>query len=107
MPFRDLLEYSLASGLHHISMAGDDTIKVPFLDLRHALVKSRAILGGLKPQRALLPGCGSVGVHDAVEELGKDTCGGTLATFAELFGGREVEEQIRFNERSAGLVVED
>lgn len=44
VPLGDLLEYAFTSNLNHISMARNDTIKVPLLDLRHALVESRPIL---------------------------------------------------------------
>lgn len=46
-------------------------------------------------------------MHDTIEKLGQYAGSSTLAAFAELLSGREVEKKVRFNERSAGLVVED
>lgn len=73
MPLSNLLEDALSSRLDHISVTRDDPIKVPLLDLRHALVESWSILCGLEPQSAFLPSSSSIGVHDANEELGEDT----------------------------------
>lgn len=107
MPLADLLEDALASRFDHISVARDDAVKIPLLDLCHALVKGRSVFCGLKPECALLPCRRSVGVHDADKELGEDTCRGIFAALAELLGRWKVEEKIRFDKSLAGLVVED
>lgn len=43
MPFSKLLKDTLSSRLDNISMARDDTIEVPLLNLSHAAVESRSI----------------------------------------------------------------
>lgn len=88
-------------------MARNDTIEVPLLDFSHAVVERRSIRFGLRPQHPLLPSCRSVGVHDAVEELRQDSRNSAVAAFTELLGSWKVEEKVRFDECSAGFVVED
>jgi len=56
MPIKHFLEDPFASGLNHVSMTGNDLIKVPASDLPRALVETTAVArAGNIPQESPLP----------------------------------------------------
>lgn len=58
MPLEHFLKDALSGTLNHVSMAGNDALKVPLADPGHALRESRAVpLTRPIPDCTLLPNC--------------------------------------------------
>ena len=99
-------EHLLAFTLNHISMTRDHGIKIPAIDLRHALRKAGAVTStGPVPHHAPLHV--TIRIGKRAEQLRENARSGTDTRTTELLIGRVVEEEIGLDERFGGFVVED
>jgi hypothetical protein len=94
VPRHDFLEDALAARLNNISMARNDALKVPLIDLGYTPRKTSAILGANSiPYQPLLPF--AVGVRYCAEEFRKDAARRNFPGSTILLRRRVVEHKIR------------
>lgn len=107
MPLHDLLENALSTRLDHITVARDQTLKVPAVDLCDRFVEASSVTRRESvPEHALLPDRAASGVLDAAEELRQQAGRRRQLGLAHLFRSGQVEQQIRFDQSLRWLVAE-
>ncbi len=89
-------------------MARDDPVKVPLVNLRDTPIESGPILrAGRIPIEALLPRRRTLRTHQPDEQPVQHAGRGRLAGARVLLVRGQVEEQVGFDERAVGPVIED
>lgn len=108
MPSKDLFEYALAIRLNHISVTGNDLVKVPSVDLADAGIKTGSVAAtdGI-PDEPSLSHRWTAGVVQRGEDFRENARGRVHSRLAELFMGWKVEKEITFNQGLLGFVVKD
>jgi hypothetical protein len=105
VPLEHALEDTLAIRLDHIAVTRNDPLKVPLLNPSDRLCEALAVsLGGSIPVEASLPGRSAPRVHDPDKELGQESSISRYSRLRELLCSGEVEDEVGFDERLAGLV---
>jgi hypothetical protein len=108
VPSEDFLEDVLAVLLNHITVARNNTLKVPFVDSCHALVEGGSIRGTeCIPDEPLLPDSGTSRIVDLAHQLCEDTSGGVNISTRVLLCSGQIEQQIRLDQSLGRLVIED
>lgn len=108
MPFEHLLEYALASTLNHVSVAGNDSVKVPASDLSRALVETVAVArAGNIPQESFLPRSRTHSTLEPYKQLRQEPTRRIFACPRELLPSRQVEHHIRLDEGLVRLMTEN
>lgn len=81
-------------------MTANDAVKIPLVNRRHALVESRSVrrTKGV-PDEPLLPDCRTSSVVDLAHQLGKDAGRRINIGTRILLRGRQIEQQIRLDQR--------
>lgn len=88
-------------------MTGDNLVEIPCVNLRDTLVEAGAIgTACCIPYKPLLARGSATSMVERCPYAGKNTGCGRHTRFAELLGGREIEEEICLDESFVGLVVE-
>lgn len=108
VPLKDLSEDALALLLDHITVAGNDALKVPLVNSSHALVECRSV-GRTQsvPDKSLLPDSRASRGVDLAHQLGENTSRGTGISTRVLLCSRQIEQQVGLNQCLGRLVVED
>jgi hypothetical protein len=108
VPSEHFSENVLAVLLNHITVTRDNTLKVPFVNSSHALVKGRPIRRTeCIPDESLLPDSRTSRIVDLAHQLCENTSGRVNISTRVLLRSRQIEQQICLDQSLGGLVVED
>ena len=106
MPLHNPLKHRLPITQHRVAVAGDDILKPPAVDPGDAPIEARAVARADEvPQHALLPHAG--GVLQVARQARRPAGIGSLGRPAVLLRRRQVEDQVRLQQRARRPVEED
>ena len=108
MPLHHLPKNALPTTLNHIPMTGNNLIKIPAIDPLHALRECLPVLDTRHiPQEPALPLRIALRIHQADEHSRQPSRPRPILGPRVLFVRRQVEDQVRFDERLLGFVADD
>ena len=108
MPLHHLPKNPLPTTLNHIPMTRNYFIKIPAINPLHTLREPLPVLGTRHiPQEPALPLRIALRIHQTDEKPRQHSRLGAILGPRVLLVRRQVEDQVRFDERLVGLVAED